>query len=223
MKIRVLVHVKDGMYTVPTVQERNIIMDEKRLKSLWMLREVRVDRPFDIDPTIFSQTRFENAEYCILAPPSRRLSQHLLQAMQHERKDTHLRFWMPLILVVLLFAVVACLVLGCGADRCFIWPLVSWWNGLSHASDCWLNEKPCQVQSLPWVRGLGDSTMKILLLVFRSVCFVALGVTYGVGACYFWVSFVSWLQCLYNARAPALEEEDDRRHRRHSLDAPRER
>lgn len=213
-----LVEVKEGVHTVATVQERNIIGDRKTLKSLWTVREVCVDRPFDVH-----QTTFENADYCILAPPSRRLSQHLLQAMHHERKDQKLRFWVPLMLVILGFAIVTCMVFGCGADRCFIWPLVSWLNGLLHAHDCWWNEKPCQVQSLPWVRGLGDTTMKILLLVFRFACFLLLAVIYGSGACYCCSSIVSWLQCLFRRSPSAQEEEDDRRHGRHSLDAPRDR
>ena len=90
MKIRVLVRVKERAFVW---QERTIVKDEKKLSSMWTVREVLVDRPFDIDQAAFAQARagvpfgFEHCEFCILAPPSRRLSQHLLQAMHHERRD----------------------------------------------------------------------------------------------------------------------------------------
>jgi hypothetical protein len=226
MKIRVLVR---GVDRVFRVQERTIVMDEKKLSSMWTKREVRVDRPFDVDPQIFALTRFENCEFCILAPPSRRLSQHLLQAMHHERRDQLLRRWMPLMLIVLLFAIIACFVWGCSSSRCFISPLLYAWGGLGNAFDCVLHEKPCKVpiglaqlmRRLP----LSDNVMKIVLLAMCLVFFTASLLAYLVLFLVVWMWSLSWLQPFLFSRSFAREDEREHRRQssRHSLEFVRDR
>ena len=171
------------------VQERTIIMDKMMPSSLWTVREVRVDQPFDgtVEP---------DAEYCILARPSR-LSQHLLHAMRHERRDKVLRRWVPLGLVAIVFAIIACLVWGCGSSRCFISWLLSAWTDLTTTFDCVLQEKPCPVRSVPgpWFRDLEpESNIKLVLLFGRLIWFCAMACFYLFLLGCFWGSFIAWVR-----------------------------
>ena len=233
MKIRVLVRVKERAFVW---QERTIVKDEKKLSSMWTVREVLVDRPFDIDQAAFAQARagvpfgFEHCEFCILAPPSRRLSQHLLQAMHHERRDQLLRRWMPFILIAFVFAVTACCIWGCGSSRCFVSPLVYSWSGLGSAFDCAMTDRPCQLQGRlpPWMLGLPfpDGVMKGGLLFMRLIFFILPLFMYGVFFSFLWVWAGSWLQPLlpliFSRPYVRGEEANKRRNhdQHHSFNAP---
>jgi hypothetical protein len=223
MQIRVLVPMKDGGFQV---QERTIIEDKRmrRWTDLFAnVRQVRVDRPFD---EVSTERRFENAEYCILAPTSRRLSQYALEAMHYERVDRMLLRVMPLALVGVSMWCGSCLVFGCASWRCFFALGYHTFAGSSSAFDCWWHEKPCQVQNPPpqILRSLvPDYAMKGLLLFGNGTLFVVIACVY----CYFMrvlaTNAFCWLQSLRLSRYAQEEEEVDSRHHRQSLDAPRER
>ena len=229
MQIRVLLQGKQG---VPIWQERTIVADEKQFMPTWSVdrpwsvRSVRVDRPFDLESHSLS---FEGAEYCILCPPSRRLSQHFLRAMQNERRDQVLGQRMPILLIMLMFAGIGCLVFGCHDSRCIFSPGLGALRGIKTALDCVMHERLCQVWEWEdrWMPAakidlrLSDANMKLMLLLWRLVLFVGVALVYALGLSRMGVSFFAWLAALLQTRSYSQEDADrGRRGLRPSLDGP---
>jgi hypothetical protein len=221
MQIRVLL---PGASGASIWQERTIISDKKQFRmpwsvdQAWSVRSVRVDRTFDL----LNNSSFENAEYVIICPPSRRLSQHFLRAMQNERRDQMLGRWMPLFLLAFIFAAIGCFVWGWGSSRCVCSPIIAVWNRVAKAVDCTWQEKRCVLSDWEGAAAehLSESTMKILLLLSRFLYLLLYASIYLLVLSFSTVSFYSWFMAQVQNRTYAPEETGASRRNRQSLDGP---